>query len=129
MVAVCSEVIFPSVLTDRKANLVPVRAAFLENFTRRNELGAGCCIYHRGEKVVDLWGGARDRAGEPWEEDTMVLVHSATKGLSAMTLAVARLARLRGTRRDVLAGICSGRQRQDHRATAAGASGWVAHFR
>jgi CubicO group peptidase (beta-lactamase class C family) len=68
----------------------PVRAAFLENFTRRDELGAACCVYRHGEKVVDLWGGIRNKAtGEPWEEDTMVLVHSATKGLAAMTLALA----------------------------------------
>jgi CubicO group peptidase (beta-lactamase class C family) len=67
-----------------------VRGAFLENFSRRNELGGACCIYCRGEKVVDLWGGIRNKAtGDPWEADTMVLVHSTTKGLAAMTLAVA----------------------------------------
>jgi len=67
-----------------------VRVAFLENFSRRKELGAACCVYRKGEKVVDLWGGVRNKAtGERWEEDTMVLVHSTTKGLAAMTLAVA----------------------------------------
>ena len=67
-----------------------VRDAFEQNFTRRGELGGGCCAYHRGEKVVDLWGGVRNQAtGEPWERDTMVVVHSATKGLAAMTLAIA----------------------------------------
>jgi CubicO group peptidase (beta-lactamase class C family) len=67
-----------------------VQDAFAENFSRRHELGAGCCVYHRGAKVVDLWGGVRNKAtGEPWEEDTMVIVYSTTKGLSAMTLAVA----------------------------------------
>jgi CubicO group peptidase (beta-lactamase class C family) len=67
-----------------------VREAFAENFTRRKELGAACCIYRSGEKVVDLWGGIRNKAtGEPWEEDTMVIVHSTTKGLAAMTLALA----------------------------------------
>ena len=67
-----------------------VRNAFAENFSRRHELGGACCVYHRGEKVVDLWGGIRDKAtGEPWEEGTMVLVHSTTKGLTAMTLALA----------------------------------------
>ena len=67
-----------------------VREAFAENFTRRNELGGACCAYYHGEKVVDLWGGIRNkRTGEPWEQDTMVLVYSATKGLSAMTLAIA----------------------------------------
>jgi len=72
------------------AGFEAVREAFSENFTRRHELGAACCIYRHGEKVVDLWGGIRNKAtGEPWEEDTMVLVHSATKGLAAMTLALA----------------------------------------
>ncbi len=68
----------------------PVRETFIENFTRRGELGAACCVYRYGEKVVDLWGGVRDpSSGEPWRADTMVIVHSATKGLAAMTLAVA----------------------------------------
>lgn len=67
-----------------------VRDAFAENFSRRREVGAACCVYRKGEKVVDLWGGVRNKAtGEPWEEDTMALVYSATKGLSAMTLAIA----------------------------------------
>lgn len=68
----------------------PVLKAFAENFSLRRELGGACCVYCRGEKVVDLWGGLRNEAtGEPWEEDTMVLVYSATKGLAAMTLALA----------------------------------------
>lgn len=67
-----------------------VRDAFVENFTHRGELGGACCIYQDGEKVVDLWGGVRDRAtGEPWLADTMVVVHSATKGLAAMVMALA----------------------------------------
>src|SRR5215208_2826505 len=72
------------------AGFESVRDAFAENFTRRHELGGACCVYHRGEKVVDLWGGVRNKStGEPWEEDTMVIVWSATKGLAAMTLALA----------------------------------------
>ena len=67
-----------------------VREVFAENFARRGELGGACCAYHRGQKVIDLWGGIRNReSGEPWEEDTMVLIYSATKGLAAMTLAIA----------------------------------------
>jgi len=67
-----------------------VREAFEQNFSQRYELGGACCVYHRGEKVVDLWGGIRNKStGEPWQEDTMVLVFSATKGLAAMAMAVA----------------------------------------
>jgi CubicO group peptidase (beta-lactamase class C family) len=67
-----------------------VRDTFRENFDRRNELGGGVCAYYKGQKVVDLWGGVRNKVtGEPWQDDTMVLVYSATKGLAAMTLAIA----------------------------------------
>jgi CubicO group peptidase (beta-lactamase class C family) len=67
-----------------------MREVFAENFARRGELGGACCVYQYGEKVVDLWGGIRARqTGAPWEQDTMVVVHSATKGLAAMTLAIA----------------------------------------
>lgn len=66
-----------------------VRDTFVENFLHRRELGSGCCAYYRGEKVVDLWGGKRNAEGDPWERDTMVIVYSATKGLAAMTLAIA----------------------------------------
>ena len=49
-----------------------VRDAFAENFARRRELGGACCVYYRGEKVVDLWGGIRNKStGEPWQADTM----------------------------------------------------------
>ena len=67
-----------------------VRDAFAGNFARRRELGGACCVYRRGEKVVDLWGGIRNKqTGEPWDRDTMVIVYSAAKGLAAMTLAIA----------------------------------------
>lgn len=67
-----------------------VRKAFEENFTERNELGGACSVYLNGEEVVDLWGGVRDPAtGAAWERDTMVIVFSLTKGMSAMTLALA----------------------------------------
>jgi CubicO group peptidase (beta-lactamase class C family) len=73
-----------------KPRFEAVKEAFIENFELRDELGAACCIYYQGEKVVDLWGGIRNEAtGEPWEEDTMVLVWSTTKGLSALTMALA----------------------------------------
>jgi CubicO group peptidase (beta-lactamase class C family) len=67
-----------------------VLETFAANFDRRRELGGACCVYHRGENVVDLWGGIRNaQTGEPWEERTMVIVHSSTKGLAAMTMALA----------------------------------------
>jgi len=86
MVAVTSQTVEGHVSPGFEA----VREAFAENFIHRHELGGACCAYVHGEKVRDLWGGSRNKeTGEPWERDTMVLVYSATKGLSAMTLAIA----------------------------------------
>lgn len=67
-----------------------VEIEFRRNFAERDELGAACTIYYKGKKVVDLWGGYRDEATlAPWEEDTLVLVFSTTKGFSALAVAVA----------------------------------------
>ena len=65
-----------------------VREEFIRNFTSRNEIGASCCIYYKGEKVVDLWGGYKDKkTKEPWEENTIVKVFSTTKGMALIVLA------------------------------------------
>jgi CubicO group peptidase (beta-lactamase class C family) len=67
-----------------------VRTEFDRNFAERGEIGAAVGAYWRGEKVVDLWGGRRTPGGdESWSEDTLVVVNSTTKGLAAMTIAVA----------------------------------------
>src|SRR5262249_26387384 len=67
-----------------------VRTEFERNFTERGEIGAAVAAYVRGEKVVDLWGGYRTPERDSrWNEDTMVIVFSTTKGLAAMTLAIA----------------------------------------
>jgi CubicO group peptidase (beta-lactamase class C family) len=62
-----------------------VRDAFQTNFDAGLEDGAAFAAYHRGHKVVDLWGGVADTTtGRPWGEDTMVLTYSTTKGATAM---------------------------------------------
>ena len=67
-----------------------VRIEFARNFTERGELGGAVAAYWRGEKVVDLWGGVRHpETSEPWQEDTLVFVASTTKGMAAMTFAIA----------------------------------------
>ena len=74
-----------------KPGFEAVRDAFIENFRHRHELGAACCIYYHGEKVVDLWGGIRNKVtSEPWQEDTMTLVASTTKGLAGLSMALAQ---------------------------------------
>ncbi len=55
---------------------------------RRGPGGAAACVYHRGEKVVDIWGGTRDAAGNPWQADTLSLSFSTTKGVASTLLHV-----------------------------------------
>lgn len=67
----------------------PVREVFEQQFASGQHFGAGVSAYHRGRKVVDLWGGLADAdASTPWLEDTMVPCYSVTKGLTAMALHV-----------------------------------------
>lgn len=72
-----------------------VKVEFEKNFTDRNEIGAACAIYLAGKKVVDLWGGYRDKNKTlPWSKDTIVPVFSTTKGLAAIAVALAHSRRL-----------------------------------
>jgi CubicO group peptidase (beta-lactamase class C family) len=58
--------------------------AFAANFDERGDVGAACCVYLDGHPVVDIWGGLADATvGTPWHEDTLVLVYSCTKGVTA----------------------------------------------
>lgn len=80
----------PTVFGQVAPGFEDVRVEFERNFASRGEIGAAVAAYWRGEKVVDLWGGHRGPVGDaPWNEDTMVVAMSSTKGLSALTLAVA----------------------------------------
>lgn len=59
--------------------------AFKRSFAEFGERGAALTIFHRGEKVVDLWGGSRDKAEtQPWLEDTCVNIFSAGKAFVAV---------------------------------------------
>ncbi|MEM8497986.1 MAG: serine hydrolase domain-containing protein [Pseudomonadota bacterium] len=48
--------------------------------------GAAICVYHHGERVVDLWGGYRDESGSLWLKDTMAPSFSTTKGVCSTLL-------------------------------------------
>lgn len=62
----------------------PIRDAFAANFDAGTEAGAAVSVYHRGRKVVDLWGGTADpETGRRWERDTLQVVFSATKSATA----------------------------------------------
>lgn len=63
----------------------PVVAEFVRNFDERGDVGASLCLTVDGTTVVDVWGGTADpKAGTPWERDTVSIVHSCTKGATAL---------------------------------------------
>lgn len=64
-------------------SLGPLLSKYL---TADARFGGAMCVYHRGEKVVDVWGGRRDLTGAQWEQDTMAVSFSTTKGVTATAL-------------------------------------------
>jgi CubicO group peptidase (beta-lactamase class C family) len=62
-----------------------VKAAFAENFEKRNEYGAAVAVTLDGKPVVDIWAGYTDKARTiPWGRDTIANVFSTTKGMTAI---------------------------------------------
>ncbi|CAG0969823.1 partial Protein flp, partial [Myxococcaceae bacterium] len=65
--------------------LHPAFARVADALLRQLETGTGgaaVCVWHEGECVVDLWGGSRNRAGDPWRRDTLAPSFSTTKGVA-----------------------------------------------
>lgn len=65
----------------------PVAAEFERNFTERKDVGAAFAAVHKGRKVVDLWGGMA-APGTPWQQDTLQVIYSGTKGLIASCMLI-----------------------------------------
>src|ERR1700736_1299291 len=67
-----------------RARLEPL---FQENFQKFGELGAAISVWQNGKLLVDLNGGFRDaRREQPWTQNTIVGIWSATKGLGSACL-------------------------------------------
>ncbi|KAL1857339.1 hypothetical protein Plec18167_008393 [Paecilomyces lecythidis] len=62
-----------------------VRRVFEERITQGEDLGASLCVDIKGETVIDLWGGyANPEKTRPWEEDTLAVVWSSAKVVTAL---------------------------------------------
>jgi CubicO group peptidase (beta-lactamase class C family) len=67
----------------------PVKAAFEKNFELGEEVGASAAVYHRGVRVVDIWGGSFDATNDrPYDDSTLQLMFSTTKGIVAIAVAM-----------------------------------------
>lgn len=63
----------------------PVRRLFEQQMRRMAEQNAQLCIYHRGQKVVDLWSSATNDDG--FSADSLANVFSSGKSLEAIAMA------------------------------------------
>jgi CubicO group peptidase (beta-lactamase class C family) len=61
-------------------------AGIFHHQIERNSGGAAVAVYHRGELVVDLWGGTRNGHDAPWTRDTLAMCFSTTKGVASTAL-------------------------------------------
>lgn len=53
------------------------------------DVGAGLCVFHHGEKVVDLTGGWRDiDRVVPYDDETLQVLFSTSKGIVSLTVAI-----------------------------------------
>jgi len=67
----------------------PVRAAFERNFELGEEVGASAAVYHRGQLVVDVHGGVFAAGSDrPYDDSTLQLMFSTTKGIVAIAVAM-----------------------------------------
>lgn len=65
-----------------------VSDAFRSIVDSQPEAGAALCIYMDGQPVLDLWGGLADpRSSRIWDEDTLGVVFSCTKGIVSILVA------------------------------------------
>ncbi len=66
-----------------------VRDAFLEGFEKGEDHGAGVSVFHKGQCVVDLMGGWRDRDHTiAYDPDALQVVFSTTKGIVSIAVAL-----------------------------------------
>ena len=61
---------------------------FKKNLENDEEVGASFAVYQNGEVLVNLYGGYRDRDKKnKWDQNTIVNIHSTSKGIVAMIVA------------------------------------------
>lgn len=64
----------------------PVQAMFEASLDEGTDVGASIVVQHKGETVVDIWGGHTDESRTTeWAEDTLVNVWSTTKTMTFVT--------------------------------------------
>ena len=66
----------------------PVKKIFESFFLNKEEIGASFAIYKEGKPLIDLWGGFKNKKNQKWDENTIVNVFSATKGIYEIIVSI-----------------------------------------
>jgi CubicO group peptidase (beta-lactamase class C family) len=77
---------------DVKGDIAPGWEAVAEvlraNLKHGDDVGASVAVYHRGQRVVDVASGQFSRDGGEYDRNTLQLVFSTTKGITAIAVAM-----------------------------------------
>ena len=65
-----------------------VKKIFENYFLKQDEIGASFAIYKEGKPLIDLWSGLKNKNDKKWEENTIVNVFSATKGIYEIAISI-----------------------------------------
>ena len=67
---------------------ISVKKIFESYFLKQEEIGASFAIYKEGKSLIDLWGGLKNKNDKKWEENAIVNVFSATKGIYEIIISI-----------------------------------------
>ena len=67
---------------------ISVKKIFEDYFLKQEEIGASFAIYKQGKPLIDLWNGLKNKNNKNWEENTIVNVFSATKGIYEIIVSI-----------------------------------------
>jgi CubicO group peptidase (beta-lactamase class C family) len=66
----------------------PVKKIFEDYFLKQEEIGASFAVYKEGKPLIDLYGGFKHQDNKSWQENTIVNVFSATKGIYEIIVSI-----------------------------------------
>ena len=66
----------------------PVKKIFEDHFLKQEEIGASFAVYKEGKPLIDLYGGFKHQDNKSWQENTIVNVFSATKGIYEIIVSI-----------------------------------------
>ena len=67
---------------------IPLKKLFEDYFLKQEEIRASFAVYKEGKPLIDLWGGLKNKNDEKWNENTIVNVFSATKGIYEIVISI-----------------------------------------